>query len=114
GRGLLRALRNIGITVFCQTPDLRVVWGQNVPLTWSGGDISGKTDADFLPASVAARIAERKKAVLATGVSDTLEYRDGDDGGRWYDMWLDAELSDDGAVCGVVTTMVEITDRKHR
>src|SRR5690606_24321400 len=41
-RGLLRALRNTGIIVIYQTPDLRVRWTQNIPLGW--GDVAGKTD----------------------------------------------------------------------
>ena len=114
GRGLLRALRNTGITVFYQTPDLRVLWGQNVPQSWLDGRIYGKTDRDFLPDSVASWVSDRKLAVLETGVSDSLEFRDGDDQGRWYDMWIDADLSDDGALQGLVTTVVEVTERKHR
>lgn len=115
GRGLLRALRNTGIIVFYQTPDLQVAWGQNVPPHWAGGDIVGRSDADFLPAAAAERIVKRKRSVLESGTSETLEFRDGaDDGGRWYDMWIDADLADDGRITGVVTTVVEITERKHR
>lgn len=115
GRGLLHALRNAGIVVFYQSPDLRVVWAQNVPSSWGGEEIVGKTDNEFLPGTSADRIVERKQAVLASGAPDTLEFRDGsEDGGRWYDMWIDADLADDGTVKGIVTTVVEITDRKHR
>ena len=115
GRGLLRALRNTGIVVFYQTPDLRVVWGQNIPVQWSDGDLSGQTDSEFIQGASADRIMERKRAVLASGSPETLEFRDGAaDGGRWYDMWIDADLAEDGSVRGLVTTVVEITDRKHR
>ena len=113
-KGVLRALTNTGITVFYQTPDLAVVWGHNVPASWSGGDISGKTDGDFLPAHGLERILTGKKAVLATGTPEKLEFRDVDDGGRWFDMWIDADAAPDGSVRGLVTTVVEITDRKHR
>lgn len=115
GRGLLRALRNTGIIVFYQNTDLSVAWAQNVPSVWSGDSIVGKTDADFLPASSVSRIVDRKNAVLASGSPEKLEFRDnGDDGGRWYDMWIDADVSDGGEILGIVTTVVEITDRKHR
>ena len=115
GRGLIRALRNTGIVVFYQTPDLRVAWGQNVPARWAGGNIVGKDDTDFLPAATAERVLERKRSVLASGTPETLEFRDGGkDGGRWYDMWMDADFADDGTIGGVVTTVVEITERKHR
>ncbi|SFJ29620.1 Two-component sensor histidine kinase, contains HisKA and HATPase domains [Aquamicrobium aerolatum DSM 21857] len=114
GRGLLRALRNTGITVFYQTPDLKVVWGQNIPENWLDGRIEGKVDRDFLPASVASWISDRKRAVLETGISDSVEFRDGEDQSRWYDMWIDADFSDEGVLQGVITTVVEITERKHR
>ncbi len=114
-RGLLRALRNTGIIVIYQTPDLKVLWGQNVPQEWSDGDIFGKTDADFLLGPMAGRIGEMKREVLATGIPERLEFHEGvEHGGRWYDMWIDADRGEDDEIAGVVTTMVEVTDRKHR
>ncbi|MEO3389269.1 HWE histidine kinase domain-containing protein [Mesorhizobium sp. CAU 1741] len=112
---MLRALRNTGIIVFYQSADLSVVWGQNIPSAWGGDAIVGQTDGDFLPATSVTRIVERKNSVLASGIPEKLEFRDhGEDGGRWYDMWIDADLSDEGDILGIVTTVVEITDRKHR
>lgn len=114
GRGLLRALRNTGIIVFYQTPDLKVLWAQNIPSSWAGGAITGKTDSEFLPASTVERIIERKRAVLDSGTTETLEFRENADAGsRWYDMWIDADHNDDG-VAGIVTTVVDISERKHR
>lgn len=108
-------MRNTGIIVFYQNADLSVVWAQNVPPGWGGGDIVGKSDSDFLPGSSVSRIVDRKNAVLASGTPEKLEFRDErDDGGRWYDMWIDADVSDAGETLGIVTTIVEITDRKHR
>lgn len=112
---MLRALRNTGIIVIYQTPDLHVQWGQNVPAEWSSDDIAGKVDDQFMPATAIERIVERKRAVLASGAPETLEFRSSvDDGGRWYDMWIDADTDDDGVIAGVVTTIVEITERKRR
>jgi len=114
-RGLLRALRNTGIIVIYQGPDLRVVWGQNVPPDWSGGEIAGKIDSEFLSGPMIDRIVEMKREVLASGAPETFEFRDGsEDGGRWYDMWIDADRGEDDEIVGVVTTIVEITDRKRR
>ncbi len=115
-RGLLRALRNTGIIVIYQTPDGRVLWGQNVPDAWSVDDIVGKTDDEFLPGPMMTRIAEMKRGVLATGQPEKLEFHEGvESGDRWYEMWIDADREeDDAAIAGVVTTMVEITDRKRR
>lgn len=112
-RGLLRALRNTGIIVIYQTPDMRVRWTQNIPLGW--GDVAGKTDGEFLPGPSAGRIADLKRRVLASGIQETLEFRDTlDTSGRWYDMWIDADRDDDGVIQGVVTTIVEVTERRHR
>lgn len=115
-RGLLRALRNTGIIVIYQTPDGRVLWGQNVPDIWSGDDIIGKTDDEFLPGPMVARIIEMKRGVLATGQPEKLEFHEGiESGDRWYEMWIDADREEeDDTIAGVVTTMVEITDRKRR
>ncbi len=115
-RGLLRALRNTGIIVIYQTPDMHVLWGQNVPDEWSPGDILGKADDEFLPGPMVTRIAEMKRGVLATGQPEKLEFHEGiESGDRWYEMWIDADREEDtDAIAGVVTTMVEITDRKRR
>ncbi|HRP78154.1 MAG TPA: HWE histidine kinase domain-containing protein [Aquamicrobium sp.] len=112
---MLRALRNTGIIVIYQTRDMRVLWGQNVPAHWSGGDILGKTDAEFLSGPMAARIAEMKLTVLESGQPEKLEFHDGvEGGGRWYDMWIDADTDEDDQIAGIVTTMVEVSDRKRR
>lgn len=114
---MLRALRNTGIIVIYQATDLRVSWAQNVPSGWAAdGDIVGKTDGEFLPGPGADRIIDLKRSVLASGQQETLEFRDSvDSGGRWYDIWIDADRDeDDGTINGLVTTIVEITERKHR
>ena len=112
---MLRALRNTGIVVIYQTPDLAVLWAQNVPAEWSQGDIIGKTDGEFLSGPMADRIAELKRGVLASGQPEKLEFHEGvEHGGRWYDMWIDADTGDDDEIAGLVTTMVEVTDRKRR
>lgn len=115
GPAVVRALGHAGIVVFGQSADLRVAWAHNVPRGWAGGDIIGLTDHEFLPVGAAERLIERKRLVLSSGASDTMEFLDGSgDAGRWYDVWLDADMGDAGEVVGVVTTVVEITERKHR
>lgn len=113
---MLRALRNTGIIVIYQTPDLRVRWAQNVPPGWgSGSGIIGKTDGEFLPGIGTERLVGLKHAILASGGQETLEFRDSvDAGGRWYDMWIDADRDESGAIIGLVTTIVEVTERKQR
>lgn len=114
-RGLLRALRNTGIIVVYQGPDLSVLWAQNVPQEWSQGDILGKDDRQFLPDTLAEQIIALKRGVLATGQPEKTEFHESvEQGGRWYDMWVDADTAEDGEIVGLVTTMIEVTDRKRR
>ncbi|MBX3579683.1 MAG: PAS domain-containing protein [Rhizobiaceae bacterium] len=114
GRSLLRALSNTGISVVYQDPALRVIWSQNVPASWSEGDLVGRTDAEFLPADEATRLVAIKERVLATGQPETLELRVEFDGAPyWYDLWIDADRWDE-AVVGVITTAVDISEQKRR
>lgn len=114
-RSLLRSLRNTGISVLYQDDDLRILWAQNVPAAWARGDLYGMNDHDFLPESEAVRMIAAKRNVLATGVMESLEISIPDDeGARWFDVWIDADQGNDGAVLGVVTTAVETTEQKRR
>ena len=115
GRGLVRALRNAGVSVFYQDPDLRVVWAQNVPKRWAAGGAAGATDVDFLPSATADRVTAAKRAVLAALTLQRLEISVPEtDGVRWFDLWIDADRSADGVVRGVITTAVETTEQKRR
>lgn len=114
-RSLSRALRNTGIIVYFQRSDLRIVWSQNVPKMWANGDVTGLDESSFLPSETADRIFQHKQRVLASGTPESLQFRHGNpETGRWYDMWIDADYEEDGSIGGVVTTIVDITDRKHR
>lgn len=114
-RSLARALRNTGISVLYQDADLRVLWAQNVPASWSRDDLYGKSDADFLPSQEADRLTGAKRAVLASGRMESMEIRiPDDDGARWFDVWVDADRGNNGAIVGVVTTIVETTEQKRR
>ena len=115
-RGLLRALRNTRIVVIYQRGDLSALWAQNLPEGWAqNGDILGKVDSDFLPGPMAERVMELKRGVLTSGKSEIIEFHEGlAHGDRWYDMWIDADTNETGEIVGVVTTMVEVTERKRR
>jgi two-component sensor histidine kinase len=114
GRSLLRALRNTGIIVIYQNHALEVLWSQNVPEDWSDTPITGRTDDDFLPPAAVEPLATLKRSVLKTGQPERTELRfDRGTEPRWYDVWIDADSHGDTAR-GVVTTMVDVTDQKHR
>ncbi len=114
-QSLLRALHNAGISVLYQDTDLRIIWAQNVPSVWTPRDLYGMTDNDFLPPPEAQRMAAAKRTVLETGRKENLEICvPNDDGERWFDVWIDADLGSDGVIRGVVTTAIEATDQKRR
>jgi two-component sensor histidine kinase len=114
-RSLLRALRHTGISLIYQDPSLHVIWAQNVPVSWSDRDLTGMTDFEFLPDGEASRLVTAKKAVRMTGKSESLEIRVPDgDGVSWYEVSVDADKSADGAVNGVITTAIDVTDRRRR
>lgn len=114
-RSLLRSISNTGISVLYQDANLRVLWAQNVPVSWGQDDLYGLTDHDFLPESEANRLSAVKQNVLATGAMESLEIRVPDDEGtRWFDVWIDADREQGGAITGVVTTAVETTEQKRR
>ena len=113
--GLLRALRNTAVSVFYQNPDLQVVWAQNVPKSWTSGNIIGKTDGDFLPSPMAERVTAAKRIVLTAAHPDRLEISiPNSEGARWFDLWIDADYDSDGNVRGIITTAVETTEQKRR
>ena len=114
-RGLVRALRHTGVSVFYQDNDLRIVWAHNVPTGWTGAVKAGASDPDFLPSSVAERVGAAKRSVLAALKPERLEVSVPDsEGERWFDIWIDADRDAKGGARGVITTAVEITEQKRR
>jgi two-component sensor histidine kinase len=111
---LAKALRNCGISVIYQDPGGYVVWARNAPDAWSGV-VAGARDRDFLPKKEAERLWEVKKDVLASGTSRTIQIAVPDgDGSAWFDLWVDADRSENGMIRGLLTTAVETTEQKRR
>ena len=114
-RSLMRALRHTGISLIYQDRSLRVLWAQNVPHAWSSRDVTGMTDLDFLPTSEAERVVAAKQAVLNAAEPQSLEIRVADgDTAHWYEISIDADKSADGDLKGLITTAIDVTDRKRR
>lgn len=114
-QSLSQALANAGVSVLYQAPDMCVLWSQNAPSFWASGDISGKTDYDFLPRAEAERLTALKENVLQSARPASIEINVPDgEGTRWFHFWVDADREDDGAVKGIITTVVETTDQKRR
>jgi two-component sensor histidine kinase len=114
GRALLHALRNAGISVLYQDRDLKTVWARNMPAPWAFG-ISGSERDSALPPTQADRVDAARRNVVATGNPERLEISiAGEDGMRWFEVWVDADRGEDGLVKGVVTTKVETTEQRQR
>lgn len=113
GRALLHALRNAGISVLYQDRDLKTVWARNMRAPWASGP-PGTSDGG-LPPSQAERIEAARRNVIASGNPERLEISlAGEDGMRWFEVWVDADRGGDGVVQGVVTTKVETTEQRRR
>lgn len=111
GRALLHALRNAGVSVLFQDHELRTVWARNMAAPWMQGS-QGDT---ILPPSQTARIIAAREDTIATGNAHRFEINaPGEDGLRWFEIWVDPEYDEDGKIRGVMTTKVETTDRKRR
>ncbi len=114
-RSLLRALRNTSISVLYQDTGLRYLWAENVPGTWKSRSLSGGSDPELFPGPEAERLLSAKRAVLDSGEQQRLELELHEhECLRWFDIWIDADRGSDGAVRGLITTAVEITEQKQR
>ncbi|TGQ45752.1 MULTISPECIES: sensor histidine kinase [unclassified Mesorhizobium] len=112
GRALLHALHNAGISVLYQDREMKTIWARNMRAPWTS---DGADSNDILPAAQAERIGAARHNVVASGNPERLELSvPADDGVRWFQVWIDADHGDGGAVQGVVTTMVETTEQKRR
>ncbi len=112
GRALLHALRNAGVSVLYQDDSLRTVWARNMPAPWTAPYGHGDS---ILPPSQTERIIAARRNAIATGEPERFELSaPGDDGVRWFEVWIDPDIAEDGSVRGVMTTKVETTERKRR
>ncbi|MET3662728.1 sensor histidine kinase [Aquamicrobium ahrensii] len=111
GRALLHALRNAGVSVLYQDNDLRTVWARNMAAPW----MQGRQGDTILPPSQTARIIAAREDAISNGNTHRFEISaPGDDGLRWFEIWVDPDRDDDGEIRGVMTTKVETTERKRR
>ncbi|CDX23445.1 HWE histidine kinase [Mesorhizobium sp. ORS 3324] len=112
GRALLHALHNAGISVLYQDREMKTVWARNMRAPWASETADGK---DLLSPAQAERISVAKRRAVETGQAERLELGiPGNDGVRWFQVWIDADHDDSGEVQGVVTTMVETTEQRRR
>ncbi len=113
GRALLHALRNAGISVLYQDRTLKTVWARNMSAPWESN--AGDDEGAALPASQAERLDAARRRVAGSSTPERLELNvPGPNGMRWFEVWVDADVDEQGSVLGVVTTKVETTEQKRR
>jgi two-component sensor histidine kinase len=114
-RGLLRALHNTSISVLYLDRGLHCVWTENQPEGWIGDVLCGSEDGKgLLSLDDADRLRNAREAALSGDECSHLEIRFPDAAGvRWFEIWIDPDL-DGREVRGVITTAVEITERRRR
>jgi len=106
------ALENAPISVFEQDRDLRYTFVHTPPPGTAPEDFLGRTDAEVFPASDLRRLGPAKARVLERNARESLEL-DLSLGGavRFFDIRLEPEVGSDGAVSGLVSTAVDLTER---
>ncbi|MBC8716707.1 PAS domain-containing sensor histidine kinase [Ochrobactrum sp. Marseille-Q0166] len=114
-RALLRAVRNSNICVLYQAPDLRYIWGENIPPYWKEKWKAGGRDCDFIFSTSAPRLEHAKRTALETGTAQNVELAINDgDKLRWIEFHIDCDRNSDGTIIGLVTTALEISELKRR
>lgn len=110
------ALAGSKIAVATQGPDLRYRWIHNPPLPLSPAEIVGRTEEDLVPPEVAHTLSATKSGVLRTGQPAVceIELADAIGGRRWLRVHVTPLREADGAVGGVVSVGVDITEERRR
>jgi PAS domain-containing protein len=115
GRRFRTALANSPIVVFEQDLDLRYTWIHDAKLGDKVQDFIGKTDADMMDASWAARLTAIKRGVIETGQVARLEAPAGPRGGptHVFDLIIEPRRDDAGQTIGVICTATDIAAHKR-
>lgn len=115
GAGLARlqtAIRLAGATLSGQDRELRYCWVENPMPQFGSADVAGKTDEEVLQPATAAVVVPVKRRVLESGVPQQVEYRELVGGDvLWFDLRIEPELDADGAVNGLTSACIDITER---
>ncbi|MBC7737152.1 MAG: PAS domain S-box protein [Candidatus Saccharibacteria bacterium] len=109
------ALQNSQISVLEQDTDLRYTWIYNPQFGYDSSSGLGKTDAELMDGTVAPQLTALKRGVLATGQSANQEVTVAAPGQAPHHFHLTVEphQGPDGAIEGIISTAMDITDRKQ-
>lgn len=111
----MRALSRTPVSLSYQNRDLIYEWAENLPTGIELDDVLGKTDGDFLPRLAAERLRATKLHVIETRDPQRFELPVNIGGEvRWFDIWIDPDLSPAGSAVGVYSTVIDISAQKRR
>ena len=111
----LLALAGTELGIFAQDLRLQYCWTHNAKRSWLTMAREGTSDEDFLGAHAAEKAIAIKSEVIETRRPARFELPIMEDGSvRWYDIRLDVDRDETGAVIGVLGTSLEITEQKRR
>ncbi|RFC66273.1 histidine kinase [Fulvimarina endophytica] len=112
---VMKAVENTNMSVFRLDHDLRYSWVCNPGRTWLSEVREGMRDEDVLSSSSLQHALEMKQRVLSSGAPVRYEFfHESARSIRWYDIQLDVDRDENGAISGLLGTSVEITERKRR
>lgn len=107
------ALRGSPISMFSQDKNLHFNWVQNAPAGMSPEQLLGKTDAEILPQDAAETVMAAKRKVMQTGETEELETSFELFGRkRSFYLLIEPLRDDQGAVLGITSVAVDISERK--
>jgi PAS domain S-box-containing protein len=110
------ALGNLDMAVFTQDSDLRYTWVFQ-PQFIRPEEVLGRTDLDMLEQlriPDIEKVIAAKRRVLQTGVGLRTEIRFGEGAeARWYDLAIEPVRDAWGAVTGITSASLDVTERKR-
>ncbi|SER16096.1 Two-component sensor histidine kinase, contains HisKA and HATPase domains [Faunimonas pinastri] len=106
------ALQDSRITIFAQDLDGIYTWIFNAPPGLEPSDYIGKRDREILSPAMVDLVQSAREAVLATGETREYELQLDGERTRWFDASARAERAPGGTITGIVTSLIDITDRK--
>lgn len=110
----LAFLAGTPISFSYQDAELKYVWFENPPFDWRSAGGAGGTDFDLLPEKAASSLAAAKHDVLRTGSPRKHELPlDTGGGARYFDVYLQPDRDDSGQVIGLLSAIVDVTDRRR-
>lgn len=114
-RALSSGLRGKGIGILRQNLDLVYDLAENLPPTWPGRDMVGRTDADVLPLPLSKKLTETKQIAVGSGEPQTIEIEhSADHGHAVFDVQVSLDRNEAGEVDGIVSLVTDVSDQRAR